>query len=303
MTNAPFPLLAKEFPDFDQATLPTIPAGFEDISWHNDACPSFEHKGLGLHLFVDYEDPEEREMASPVRFRVDQLELVRYDTEDGEQEHWQWPEDGRDTLIAEGDDWMAIFAAIREVAAKAVSAGRVDEAKGLAYEVELPAEAFAKMTDLDSAKKWVMDMTRANLIWHFDDGPDDIVVLTLGLPLFREEDCESMSAQIDAIYDIDMGVYGNPHGLAIAAAKECGLWDFWTVGELHEFSNGQQAKVVALDPDNRKRAVLQINGAYMAAATDMEQQAEDSWIDLNEGNDLFATKEEALAFLAANKEA
>lgn len=305
MTTEPkHPLMAKEFPDFDQATLPTIPAGFEDTSWHNDACPSFQHEGLGLHLFIDYADPELREMASPTRFRVDQLELVRYTNNDGdEDECWQWPEDGRETLIAEGDDWMVIFGAIREVAFKAVEAGRVEEAKGLAYEVELPAEATAKITDLASAQAWIMNMTKAHLSHHLDDSADQIIVLTLGLPLFRAEDCKAIDEQRDAAFDIeDWGVYGDPHGYCIAVQKETGQWDFWTVGDYLEFSNGQQAKVVAIDPADRKRAVLLINDSdgFMAAQTDMELQAEDSWVDLNEAHDLFTTMEEALAFLAAN---
>lgn len=53
----------EEFPDFD-AVLPTL-EGWEDVSWHNDICPSLEHVlegGMILRLWVDYYDPEKREM-------------------------------------------------------------------------------------------------------------------------------------------------------------------------------------------------------------------------------------------------
>ena len=52
----------KEFPDYD-GFLPMI-EGFEDTSWHNDACPSLTYKlkaDYELRLYVDYDDPERRE--------------------------------------------------------------------------------------------------------------------------------------------------------------------------------------------------------------------------------------------------
>lgn len=70
MTAARFAAMAREFPDFDQSTLPAIPAGFEDESWHNDACPSFYSEALQLRLWVDYAKPEERETFSGGRFTL-----------------------------------------------------------------------------------------------------------------------------------------------------------------------------------------------------------------------------------------
>lgn len=66
-----------EFPDYDPATLPAIPSGWEDVSWHNDVCPSFTAKrseaeledgGWRLYVFIDYADPELREMKGLERF-------------------------------------------------------------------------------------------------------------------------------------------------------------------------------------------------------------------------------------------
>jgi len=50
-----------EFPDFPAATMPEIPAGFADTSWHNDACPSFTSDACELRLWVDFLDPAQRE--------------------------------------------------------------------------------------------------------------------------------------------------------------------------------------------------------------------------------------------------
>lgn len=44
---------------------------FEDISWHNDICPSFTYqlsKHHSLRLFVDAIDPDERELPESKRF-------------------------------------------------------------------------------------------------------------------------------------------------------------------------------------------------------------------------------------------
>ena len=35
-----------EFPDFPVEDMPTLPEGWVDASWHNDACPSFVNEKL-----------------------------------------------------------------------------------------------------------------------------------------------------------------------------------------------------------------------------------------------------------------
>lgn len=58
----------EEFPDFELDV--TIPEGFEDSSWHNDVCPSWYSEELDAELWVDYKNPEDREMAGCPRFLV-----------------------------------------------------------------------------------------------------------------------------------------------------------------------------------------------------------------------------------------
>jgi hypothetical protein len=59
-----------EFPDFSPSTLPAIPEGWTDTSWHNDACPSF-NTGKGVIVFIDFEDPADRESeGSEHRFHI-----------------------------------------------------------------------------------------------------------------------------------------------------------------------------------------------------------------------------------------
>ena len=73
-------LIRTEFPDYDVLTLPAIPTHWKDTSWHNDACPSFETKGL--RIFVDYADASQRENESLVRFAVLRDDVIVLDTDD-----------------------------------------------------------------------------------------------------------------------------------------------------------------------------------------------------------------------------
>lgn len=62
--------LREEFPDFDPATLPAIPEGWIDASWHNDTCPCFEVITDKVYVFIDYEKVEDREHGYSDRFSV-----------------------------------------------------------------------------------------------------------------------------------------------------------------------------------------------------------------------------------------
>ena len=60
-----------EFPDYPAGDLPTLPAGFVDQSWHNDACPSFVNEALKVQLYIDYLDPAMRECGPAInRFNI-----------------------------------------------------------------------------------------------------------------------------------------------------------------------------------------------------------------------------------------
>ena len=60
-----------EFPDYDYK-LPFL-EGFEDCSWHNDACPSIyngKDDEQALFIFCDYKNPKRRETQGLERFVV-----------------------------------------------------------------------------------------------------------------------------------------------------------------------------------------------------------------------------------------
>lgn len=94
-----------EFPDFDPETMPAIPGGFADWSWHNDACPSFGNVALGLQIYIDFADVKMREMPMAGRFAVFTLDAQGCLNSD------------EAVLVA--DDWQAIMDWLEEFAAKA----------------------------------------------------------------------------------------------------------------------------------------------------------------------------------------
>lgn len=106
-----------EFPDFDPATMPAIPAGFDDVSWHNDACPSFQNEASGLIIFIDYADKSLSELPSVPRFSLSEID----------------PEEEGDTGIAASDDWSEIQA---HILARAFAAN---------IEADLTASQFAEV--------------------------------------------------------------------------------------------------------------------------------------------------------------
>lgn len=93
-----FALLRDQHPNFDTATLPAIPEGWEDTSWRNDACPSFATPA-GVRVWVDYADPAMRDTPSMARFGA------YYDPEDALT-------DADTHHIYEGEDWDALLAAV-----------------------------------------------------------------------------------------------------------------------------------------------------------------------------------------------
>lgn len=98
MNSNPYQLLQAEFPRYAVGTLPALPPGFVDTSWHNDACPSFTNEARRIQLFVDYADPVERECGPEAR----RFSLFTLD-EHGDTEY-----------ICNTNDWSEMLALIEQ---------------------------------------------------------------------------------------------------------------------------------------------------------------------------------------------
>lgn len=80
-----------EFPDFDPATLPAIPSDWKDVSWCNDACPSFE-VDENHTVYIDYADTTLREIPDWKRFFIQ-----------------KYSEDGSAVCVMMSDDFQMVL--------------------------------------------------------------------------------------------------------------------------------------------------------------------------------------------------
>ena len=73
-----------EFPDFDWEVPACVTTdwGFEDVSWHNDSCPSFQCDVF--MLYVDFTDPLKREFVDLAKFVMTDEEHVVLETDNWE---------------------------------------------------------------------------------------------------------------------------------------------------------------------------------------------------------------------------
>lgn len=119
----------KEFPDFPEADMPAIPEGFADSSWHNDSSPSFTSEALGLRIWIDFADPEQRDIREGCRFGLE-------------------PSDNLDEITdpIATDDWAVILAAVE------------DERSMLAYCLEELAKGGGAVA------KWKLDNTHFDVL-------------------------------------------------------------------------------------------------------------------------------------------
>lgn len=67
-----------EFPDYDDTLI--LPEGWQDVSWHNDACPSFDRKfgNINFRIYCEYKDPNKRESLGDMRFIVYYEDAVNF---------------------------------------------------------------------------------------------------------------------------------------------------------------------------------------------------------------------------------
>lgn len=154
-----FELLRREFPEYPVDSLPEIPADWEDVSWHNDACPSFSvptREGDDLRIFIDYPDPKLSDFGDGrVRFGANFY-----------PNDWQSNTDV--VNIYEGDDWEALLAALA-----VFDPASLDDPERSAPQPELPLHqrliSLADQAFPDEAYDTEEGIDAANGIWSLLD--------------------------------------------------------------------------------------------------------------------------------------
>lgn len=100
--TATLDLLRREFPEFDVATLPAIPDGFECCAWRNDTLPLWYETSLAdddatrMMIAIDYADASIREYPESPRFGL----------------HMHDGDDCTPKFVCHSDDWGKIVAAV-----------------------------------------------------------------------------------------------------------------------------------------------------------------------------------------------
>lgn len=108
----PYGTLAHEFPNFDPATLPEIPAGFFPAHWHNEICPRWQFgedaETANPILWIEDADPEKREFHDGKRFML----------------HWlaNPPDSNEEWCVEYTDDWQQILSALADLPARVIAA-------------------------------------------------------------------------------------------------------------------------------------------------------------------------------------
>jgi hypothetical protein len=161
----------------------------------------------------------------------------------------------------------------------------------------LPEALRAPITDLASGKAWLDALIGADLSFHLEDSPEEIVIGLSGERLFHKADHQLIRERVASLYGFkDWGVYDCPIGYMLAEEAARGMLDFWTFGDWLEYSNGQTCQVVAVgEGEHRHRAILKCSTGYMVAERDKELYAAGDWTDAFEERELFPTLPDAIA--------
>ncbi len=75
----------------------------------------------------------------------------------------------------------------------------------------------APITTLDQGKAWIEALEAADMMFHFEDSPDDITRGNTGLPLFDEEEAKDVRKRVEELYALDWSLVGEecPIGYAL----------------------------------------------------------------------------------------
>lgn len=94
----------KEFSDRISVPDYLLTPPWQDVSWHNDVCPRFENEEIRLAIWVDYDDPADREFDDWRKFTVNELVLRSNDLPVLEEETLFETDDSKKLL-----EWLELY--------------------------------------------------------------------------------------------------------------------------------------------------------------------------------------------------
>ena len=101
---------------------------WEDVSWHNDVCPRWENKEIGLAVWVDCNEPECREYEDWKQYTVVRLIWLHHDDEVGLADDTEFATENPKKL----ERWVQLYSAVQPLS----------DAIGILNKLEEPIEAL-----------------------------------------------------------------------------------------------------------------------------------------------------------------
>jgi hypothetical protein len=146
----PTPQWKLEFTWFPVSDMPELGEEWEDVSWHNDACPCFYNKDRNLYAWIG---PTDKDLCDH-SLDGERIQIVRGDS-NGENTGYY-----NDGPIAEGDQWSDILAQLespkREIEA---IVNRWVKLLGIGFHPDNSADSLVGLNS-DDLKEYDYDMNR-----------------------------------------------------------------------------------------------------------------------------------------------
>jgi hypothetical protein len=217
-----FTKLSEAFPSYDISTLPIIPDNWEDVSYVNDACPSFE-VGPGIMVYVDFADPADRELDGVERFAV---AVNCYD----EPEFVLQTDDWSEVIlkVAELMSFVSDYADRQGVTISYLERAHREDGLLIPYDTSdyfIPLETDmhrAPIRNVYQAMKYIQFLIKTDQMFHFEDSPESIVSIATGEPSFPEFLWEDISNRVRDMYALDWSIMGT----------ECPIGGYFLLGPL-----------------------------------------------------------------------
>lgn len=161
----------------------------------------------------------------------------------------------------------------------------------------LPEACRKPITDLASAISWIEALCAADLGFHFEDDPEDILSGPDSEPTFSEKDLPLIRECVELLYEQEWGVWNCPIGYMLAYEAFAGSFDIWAKNDLVDLPDGGSASVAFVGRgEDRKRAILKLSaGGFIVAYRTMEQYADGSFSNDFSERDPFSSAEDASA--------
>jgi hypothetical protein len=87
----------------------------------------------------------------------------------------------------------------------------------------LPDTLREPIGGIDAAKAWIDSLIAADMMFHFEDSPDDIIQGLSGERLFSDADADIVSERVGELYALDWGTFDCPIGYALDQMEKAGM--------------------------------------------------------------------------------